>query len=195
VSSPHRGVLDALIAEATVDCYDDSECVTGFSTMIASIWQCRFRPVCWGSMSLSLTSSWLGMTGSWRSVLGVGGASASGSWICRCRCLRGGGGVDRGVPSLAEVWVRTVSDVEHWVRLTEQEAQLNVRTVLELCAAGEVRCSEKTSRPSAASVRIVGSHLAHGDFYRERFDRCLRLAGRCWSRPVGSPRLRAGGCT
>ena len=50
-------------------------------------------------------------------------------------------------------------------RLTEREAQLNVRTVLELCAAGEVRCSEKTSRPSAASVRTVGSHLAHGDFY------------------------------
>jgi hypothetical protein len=27
-------VLDALIAEATVDCYDDSECVTGFYTML-----------------------------------------------------------------------------------------------------------------------------------------------------------------
>lgn len=56
---------------------------------------------------------------------------------------------------------------EHWVRLTEREAQLNVRTVLELCAAGEVRCSEKTGRPSAASVRTVGSHLVHGDFYRD----------------------------
>jgi hypothetical protein len=60
--------------------------------------------------------------------------------------------VDRGIPSLAKVWVRTMSAVEHWVRLTEQEAQLNVRTVLELCAAGEVRCSEKTSRLSAARV-------------------------------------------
>jgi Helicase conserved C-terminal domain len=54
---------------------------------------------------------------------------------------------------------------EHRVRLTEQEAQLNLRTVLELCAAGEVRCSEKTSRPSAVTVRTVDSHLAHGDFY------------------------------
>jgi hypothetical protein len=26
--------LDALIAEATVDCYNDSECVTGFYTML-----------------------------------------------------------------------------------------------------------------------------------------------------------------
>ncbi|MGH3896735.1 MAG: hypothetical protein ACRDTA_00490 [Pseudonocardiaceae bacterium] len=54
---------------------------------------------------------------------------------------------------------------EHRLRFTEQEAQLNLRTVLELCAAGEVRCSEKTSRPSAATVRTVDSHLAHGDFY------------------------------
>lgn len=29
-----RAALDALIAEATVDCYDDSECVTGFYTML-----------------------------------------------------------------------------------------------------------------------------------------------------------------
>lgn len=54
---------------------------------------------------------------------------------------------------------------EHRVRLTEQEAQLNLRTVLELCAAGELRCSEKTSRPSAATVRTVEEHLAHRDFY------------------------------
>jgi hypothetical protein len=53
----------------------------------------------------------------------------------------------------------------HRVRLTEQEAQLNLRTVLELCAAGELRCSEKTSRPSAATVRTVDSHLAYRDFY------------------------------
>jgi hypothetical protein len=56
---------------------------------------------------------------------------------------------------------------EHRVRLTEQEAQLNLRTVLELCAAGELRCSEKTSRPSAATVRTVEEHLAHRDFYRD----------------------------
>lgn len=56
---------------------------------------------------------------------------------------------------------------EHRVRLTEREAQLNLRAVLELCAAGEVRCSEKTGRPSAATIRAVMSRLAHGDFYRD----------------------------
>src|SRR5690242_7568454 len=61
--------------------------------------------------------------------------------------------------------VRDVS--EHQVRLTEQEAPLNLRTVLELCAAGEVRCSEKTGRPSAATIRTVSSRLASGDFYTD----------------------------
>jgi hypothetical protein len=55
--------------------------------------------------------------------------------------------------------------VEHRVRLTEQEAQLNLRAVLDLCAAGEVRCSEKTGRPTAATIRTVGSRLVDGDFY------------------------------
>jgi hypothetical protein len=50
---------------------------------------------------------------------------------------------------------------------TEQEAMLNLRAVLELCAAGELRCSEKTSRPSAATIRTVAEHLVHGDFYTD----------------------------
>lgn len=54
---------------------------------------------------------------------------------------------------------------EHRVRLTEQEAQLNLRTMLQLCAAGKLRCSEKTQRPSSATVGTVVSHLADGDFY------------------------------
>ncbi len=54
---------------------------------------------------------------------------------------------------------------EHRVRLTEQEAQLNLRTVLRLCAAGKLRCSEKTKRPSSASISMVASHLMDGDFY------------------------------
>ncbi|WP_291408108.1 calcium-binding protein [Actinophytocola sp.] len=29
-----REALDAMVAEATVDCYNDSECVTGFYTML-----------------------------------------------------------------------------------------------------------------------------------------------------------------
>ncbi|MEV0051022.1 helicase-associated domain-containing protein [Saccharopolyspora shandongensis] len=54
---------------------------------------------------------------------------------------------------------------EHHVRLTAQEALTNLRTVLELCAAGEVKCSAKTSRPSAATIRSIGAHLVQGDFY------------------------------
>lgn len=34
MSRPDRAALDGLIAEATVDCYNDSECVTGFYTML-----------------------------------------------------------------------------------------------------------------------------------------------------------------
>ncbi len=34
MSRLERAALDALIAEATVDCYNDSECVTGFHTML-----------------------------------------------------------------------------------------------------------------------------------------------------------------
>lgn len=56
---------------------------------------------------------------------------------------------------------------EHRIRLTELEAQLNLCTVLELCAGGELRCSEKTYRPSAATVDTLGAHLTHGDFYRD----------------------------
>lgn len=34
VRSPSRTDLEAMVAEATIDCYNDSECVTGFYTMI-----------------------------------------------------------------------------------------------------------------------------------------------------------------
>ncbi len=54
---------------------------------------------------------------------------------------------------------------EHRVRLTEQEAQLNLHTLLQLCAAGKLRCSEKTRRPTFATIRTVVSNLARGDFY------------------------------
>lgn len=39
--------MDAMIAEATVDCYNDSECVTGFYTMLDEHSTCRSRPLCW----------------------------------------------------------------------------------------------------------------------------------------------------
>jgi hypothetical protein len=39
--------------------------------------------------------------------------------------------------------------------------------VLELWAAGELRASDKTNRPTAATVRTIDAHLVHGDFYSE----------------------------
>ena len=51
------------------------------------------------------------------------------------------------------------------MRLTSSEALTNLRTVLELCAAGDVKCSDKTARPSAATIRTIDAHLADGDFY------------------------------
>jgi hypothetical protein len=56
---------------------------------------------------------------------------------------------------------------ERQVRLTEQEALANLRTVLELCAAGDIKCSDKTSRPSAATIRTIDAHLVRGDFYAD----------------------------
>ena len=51
------------------------------------------------------------------------------------------------------------------VRLTEREAIPNVRIVLELCASGQLRCSEKTRRPAATSVTGLALLLAARDFY------------------------------
>ncbi|MFC5828199.1 helicase-associated domain-containing protein [Nonomuraea insulae] len=51
------------------------------------------------------------------------------------------------------------------VRMTEAEAQANLRAVLQLCVAGKLRCGEKTRRPGAATVTAVASVLAEGDFY------------------------------
>ena len=54
-----------------------------------------------------------------------------------------------------------LSDVRH----TEPEALGNLAAVLKLCAAGKLRCSERTRRPSAATTRTVGEALVAGDFY------------------------------
>lgn len=54
---------------------------------------------------------------------------------------------------------------ERWVRVTEHTAQADLRAVLQLCAAGRVRCSAKTLRPSAATVVAVAEVLEGGDFY------------------------------
>ena len=51
------------------------------------------------------------------------------------------------------------------VRYTEPEALGNLAAVLQLCAAGKMRCSEKTRRPSAVTTRTVAEALVAGDYY------------------------------
>lgn len=48
VSRSNRVALDALIAEATVDCYNDSECVMGFHAMIEEHLAVPFQTVVLG---------------------------------------------------------------------------------------------------------------------------------------------------
>jgi hypothetical protein len=58
---------------------------------------------------------------------------------------------------------QTVDEVV--IRPTELEALANVQAVLQLCSAGKLKCSEKTGRPSAATVTAVAAALQDGDFY------------------------------
>ncbi|WP_131787216.1 helicase-associated domain-containing protein [Protofrankia symbiont of Coriaria ruscifolia] len=53
------------------------------------------------------------------------------------------------------------------VRLGARDAAADALAVLQLCAAGKLRCSEKTQRPAAATVAAVAGVLLRGDFYRE----------------------------
>jgi len=50
-------------------------------------------------------------------------------------------------------------------RSTTEEARANLASVLRLCGEGKLRCSEKTRRPSAATVALVTEVLRDGDFY------------------------------
>jgi hypothetical protein len=43
------------------------------------------------------------------------------------------------------------------------------------CAPGELRCSGKTNRPTAATIRTIDARLVHGDFYAEE-----RIAAVAW---------------
>ncbi|MFI7700387.1 helicase-associated domain-containing protein [Nonomuraea sp. NPDC049480] len=53
------------------------------------------------------------------------------------------------------------------IRETSAEAAANLAAVLQLCAAGKLRCSEKTRRPGAATVAAVAAVQTGGDFYAE----------------------------
>ena len=48
MSRSKRAALDALIAEATVDCYNDSECITGFYTVFEDNLAVPFQTVVLG---------------------------------------------------------------------------------------------------------------------------------------------------
>ncbi|WP_410669597.1 hypothetical protein [Amycolatopsis sp. cmx-4-68] len=56
-------------------------------------------------------------------------------------------------------------DEERWLLSTEQEAMANLRTMLELCAKGTLKVSDRTSLPAAATVKVITEQLASGDFY------------------------------
>ncbi|MEW2444499.1 hypothetical protein [Micromonospora marina] len=51
------------------------------------------------------------------------------------------------------------------VRPTAAQARANLHGVLQLVAAGRLRCSETTRRPAAATVAAVAEVLDGGDFY------------------------------
>lgn len=55
MSRSKRAVLNALIAEATVDCYNESECVTGFYTMLEDNLAMPFHTVVLG-LDVTVTS-------------------------------------------------------------------------------------------------------------------------------------------
>ena len=50
-------------------------------------------------------------------------------------------------------------------RPTAAHAHTNLHAVLQLVAAGRLRCSETTRRPAAATVAAVAEVLDGGDFY------------------------------
>ncbi|WP_150135630.1 helicase-associated domain-containing protein [Streptomyces hyaluromycini] len=53
-----------------------------------------------------------------------------------------------------------------WIeRAMEHDARTELAAVLQLAAAGRLRCSDKTKRPSAATLRALGEVLVGGDFY------------------------------
>jgi hypothetical protein len=56
-------------------------------------------------------------------------------------------------------------DEERWLLSTEQEAAANLHTMLELCAGGTLKVSDRTSLPAAATVKVITEHLVSGDFY------------------------------
>jgi hypothetical protein len=68
-------------------------------------------------------------------------------------------------PGLLPFAVTHAAEDEVQLRFTEHAALADVAAVLQLCAAGKLRCSEKTRRPSAATMAQVAHVLCAGEFY------------------------------
>ena len=69
------------------------------------------------------------------------------------------------------------------IREPERQALPWLRSVLETAAAGRIRCSDKTKRPTAASVAELAKALSGDDFYPD-----IPIAssdGPCCCKPVG----------
>ena len=58
-------------------------------------------------------------------------------------------------------------EVELQVRHTDRAALLDIRAVLRLIDAGEVRVGDKSRRPSQAAMKAIAGVLAEGDFYQD----------------------------
>ena len=71
--------------------------------------------------------------------------------------------IDRGPYELR----RDEKEVELRVRQTARAAQHDVKAVLRLIDAGEVRVGDKTQRPAQAAMKAIAGVLADGDFYAE----------------------------
>lgn len=84
VSRPNRATLDALIAEATVNCYTESECVTGFYTMLEDNLATPFQTMVLG---VDVTVTGLDLTDD-EQITAVCRRGRSTqrirSWTCRC---------------------------------------------------------------------------------------------------------------
>ena len=84
MSRSNNATLDALITEATADCYNDSECVTGFYTVLDDNLAMPFQTVVLG---VDVTVAGIDLTDdeqTWPSACAVVPHSASQSWTLRC---------------------------------------------------------------------------------------------------------------
>lgn len=66
------------------------------------------------------------------------------------------------------------------VRATARPAQADLSSVLQLIDAGKLRCSEKTRRPTAATMSLVAEALAAGDFYEDPVGAIGPIAAFAW---------------